>query len=72
MHTVMEERLKMERHCYSPIRKEEELQVKIQKRKDSGRDARKAAAALRTAQLLDALLSSGYALEEDKDDEHDY
>lgn len=50
MHTVMKELLKMEKRCYSLIRKEEELQVKLQKQKDSGRDARKAAAALRAAQ----------------------
>lgn len=50
MHTVMKELVKLEKRCYSLIRDEEKKQMKLQKRKASGRDARKAAAVLRAAQ----------------------
>ncbi len=49
MHTVKKELLKMERHCYSLIGKEEKADIELQKRKTSGRDARGHSARLRKA-----------------------
>jgi len=52
MYTVMKQLLKMERHCYAHITKEEEAESKLNKRKRTGKDARKEACRLRAAKNM--------------------